>query len=113
VAVTPSSVAVAVLLIGAGVLAVVSVLGVALMPGVYNKLHYLAPVSVVGAGAIAAAIVVRELLNTRGIKALIVFGILAGLNPVLAHATARAARIREEGDWRIETSPRASKRGRT
>jgi multicomponent Na+:H+ antiporter subunit G len=64
------------------------------MQGTQNKLHFLAPVSVVGAGAIAVAVVVERLFDTRGVKALLVFGILAVLNPVLVHATSRATRAR-------------------
>jgi monovalent cation/proton antiporter MnhG/PhaG subunit len=104
-----TSVAVVVLLVIAGLTAVISVTGVALMPGTYNRLHYLAPVSVVGSAAVAVAVILREELNTRGIKVLIVFAVLAALNPLIIHATARAGRVRQHGDWR---QPEVKKGGR-
>ena len=104
-----SGVAVVVLLAVAVVTAVISVAGVAFMPGTFNKIHYLTPVSVGGSAAIAAAVIVREQLNTRGIKALIVLAILAALNPLIAHATIRAGRVRAHGDWRLDTPPKESK----
>lgn len=88
--------AVAALLVIAVTSAAVSVAGVAALPGVLNRLHYLVPVSTVGAGAVAVAVIVREQLNARGIKALLVLLMLAVLNPLLAHAVARAARARQE-----------------
>jgi multisubunit Na+/H+ antiporter MnhG subunit len=94
--------------------AVLSVLGVAVMRDAYDRLHYLAPVSLVGSLAVATAVVVKEALNARGIKALIVAAALAGLNPLLVHATARAARVRAHGDWRLgpghDGGPRQGKR---
>lgn len=95
-----SHIAIAVLLAVAAFTALLAVIGVAFMPGVHEQLHYLAPVSVIGAAAVAAAVIIQQILDTRGIKALLVFGMLAGLNPLLVHATSRAARVRDRGDWR-------------
>jgi multisubunit Na+/H+ antiporter MnhG subunit len=95
--VSPTHVIAAVLLVIAFASAVVSVVGVARMRGVQDQLHYLAPVSAVGGGAVALAVVVVDGLNTRGLKAVLVLAILAGLNPVLVHATARVARVRSSG----------------
>ena len=91
---SPRELVVGALLVVAGAAALLSVAGVALMPGTHNRLHYLAPVSVVGGAAVAGAVVVSESFNARGIKALTVFGLLLILNPLLVHATARAARAR-------------------
>jgi multisubunit Na+/H+ antiporter MnhG subunit len=99
-------VVVAVLLAVAAVAAVLSVAGVALMGDTYDRLHYLAPVSVLSSAAVAIAVLVEELFNTRGIKALLVFGVLAALNPLVSHATARAARVRRAGDWRLSAKER-------
>ena len=93
---------VAVLLVCAGVTSLISLLGVALMSGTRNRLHYLSPVSTIGAAAIAAGVVVEEAFDARGIKALLVFALITGLNPLLVHATACAARIRSSGDWRLD-----------
>lgn len=92
---TARQIAVAVLLSGAGLTAVLSVAGVALMQGAYNKMHFVAPLAAIGSAAVAAAVVTRELLDARGIKALLVFGMLAGVNAVVVHAIARAGRLRE------------------
>ena len=103
---TARAVAEGVLLVVATAAALLSVAGVAVMPGTHNRLHYLAPVAVVGGAAVAGAVVVAESFNARGIKALLVFGVLAGLNPLLAHATGRAARVHRSGDWRLDTRAR-------
>ena len=95
---SPRELVVDALLVVAGAAAVLSVAGVALMPGTHNRLHYLAPVSVVGGAAVAVAVVVAESFNARGIKALIVFVLVMTLNPLLVHATARAARARARTD---------------
>jgi multisubunit Na+/H+ antiporter MnhG subunit len=99
------------LLVCAGIAALISLAGVALMPGTHNRLHYLAPVSTIGAAAISAGVVLEEALDARGIKALLVLAVIAGLNPLLVHATARAARIRASGDWRLDRPTSKSSRG--
>lgn len=102
---TVQGVVAGVLLICTGGAALISVGGVALMPGTRNRLHYLAPVSTIGVTTIVAAVIVEEALDARGIKALLVLAVIAGLNPLLVHATARAARIRASGDWRLDRRP--------
>jgi len=47
-------------------------LGLLIMPGVFNKLHYLAPVTLVSTAAITAAILVHSGLSQNGIKSLLV-----------------------------------------
>jgi monovalent cation/proton antiporter MnhG/PhaG subunit len=100
--VSPRAVAVAVLLIvGVGV-ELACCLGVLVMRDAYDKLHYTAPATTVGSLAIALAVVVEESLSQAGIKALLVFGALLVANPVLTHATARAARVRQYGRWQSD-----------
>ena len=94
--------AIAVLLVlGVGV-ELACCVGVLVMRDAYDRLHYTAPATTVGALAIAAAIVLQESLSAAGVKALLVALALLVTNPVLTHATARAARIRELGEWRIQ-----------
>jgi multisubunit Na+/H+ antiporter MnhG subunit len=50
---------------------------------------------------VAVAVVVVEALDHQGIEAVLLALFLAVSQPVLTHATARAARIRQRGDWRI------------
>lgn len=102
---TPRALAVAVLLIlGVGV-ELVCCVGVLVMRDAYDKLHYTAPATTVGSLAIAAAVVVQESLSQAGVKALLVFVALLVTNPVLTHATARAARVRQLGAWRAGPEP--------
>jgi multisubunit Na+/H+ antiporter MnhG subunit len=77
----------------------ISTLGIATMRGLYARLHYLGPVSTIGSLALAVAVVAQEGLSVRGIKALLVAAVLVIFAPVVTHATARAARIREGETW--------------
>jgi multicomponent Na+:H+ antiporter subunit G len=94
-------VAVAVLLGVAGVSVVISCLGVLVMRDPLDRLHFTAPAGVLAPVAVAAAVLVEEPLSSAGIKAVIVALLLIVTTPVLSHATARAARIREHGRWRV------------
>jgi monovalent cation/proton antiporter MnhG/PhaG subunit len=96
---TPRAAAsVALLVLGVGI-ELACCIGVLVMRGVYDKLHYSAPATTLGAFAIAGAVVLRTSLVHFGIKALLVALALLVTNPVLSHATARAARIRRSGAW--------------
>jgi monovalent cation/proton antiporter MnhG/PhaG subunit len=91
---SPSSIAVAVLLaIGVGV-ELACCLGVLVMDDAHDKLHYIGPAAIIGPLAIAAAIVVRESFSQAGVKALLTAALLIVANPVLTHATGRALYIR-------------------
>jgi multisubunit Na+/H+ antiporter MnhG subunit len=79
-------------------------IGVLVMDGAYDKLHYLGPASIVGPLLVAAAVVVRESLSQAGIKALLTAGLLIVSSPVLTHATARALYIRQRDH--IDDAPR-------
>jgi multisubunit Na+/H+ antiporter MnhG subunit len=88
-----------VLLVGGGLLEVLSVLGLCVMRDVYDRAHY---VGLAGFGAllIAVAVVFRESFSLIGDKALLVGAILVLSGPVLVHTTIRSLLIRERGDWR-------------
>jgi monovalent cation/proton antiporter MnhG/PhaG subunit len=97
--VSPRTVAVAALLtVGVGV-ELACCLGVLLMRGVYDKLHFTGPATTIGSLAIALAVIVEESFSQAGLKALLIFLVLLIANPVLTHATARAARVRQFGTW--------------
>jgi monovalent cation/proton antiporter MnhG/PhaG subunit len=83
-----------------------SCLGVLLMRDPYDRLHYTAPAAALAPVLIAAAVVVEEGLSAAGIKAVLIAIVLVGTNPVLGHATARAARIREHGQWTVTEQER-------
>ncbi len=69
-------------------------LGLLFSRNLYDQIHYLAPGSVVGSIAFVAAVLVHEGLSQAGAKAIVIGILLVASNPVLSHATARAARIR-------------------
>jgi multisubunit Na+/H+ antiporter MnhG subunit len=94
-------VVVAVLLGVAGLSVVISCLGVLVMRDALDRLHFTAPAGVLAPVAVAVAVLVEEPLSSAGIKAVIVAMLLIVTTPVLSHATARAARIREHGRWRV------------
>jgi multicomponent Na+:H+ antiporter subunit G len=91
----------ALLVVGVGV-TLASCVGVLVMRDAYDRLHYTAPATTIAPLAIAAAIVLEERLSAAGVKALLVALALLVTNPVLTHATARAARIRQLGEWTVQ-----------
>jgi multicomponent Na+:H+ antiporter subunit G len=92
--------AVVYLLLGAGVACeVIACLGIVAMRNAYDRLHFAGPASL-GAVLIAGAIWAREGPSGIALKATLVAVFVFVAAPALAHATARAARISELGDWR-------------
>lgn len=75
-------------------------LGVAVMPDAYARLHYVTPAAVVAPVFVLLAIFVTEGLdeNTGETVVALVFMLFAA--PYLSHATIRAMRVRDRGDWR-------------
>jgi monovalent cation/proton antiporter MnhG/PhaG subunit len=92
--------AVVAVLLGAGAaMVLLSCLGMLAMREALDRLHFTAPASTLGPVLIAAAVLVEEPFSSAGIKAVIVALLIVVTTPVLSHATARAARIREHGRW--------------
>jgi multisubunit Na+/H+ antiporter MnhG subunit len=89
-------------------LAVVTVagaaLGVLLMRDAYQKLHFVTPAALVAPVLVALAVLVQMGLqeNTGETCLALLFMVIAG--PYLSHATMRAIRVREKGDWRSGTA---------
>lgn len=88
------------LVLGTGTL-VLSSIGVLAMRTVYDRLHYVGSAAV-GAALVCIAVTVRESFSLIGNKSLLIAFFLLVSGPVLTHATARAARIRERGSWSVE-----------
>ena len=85
-------------LVAAGVLGeLLCCLGLVLMRDVFDRLHYAMASTTVPPFLIAAAVVVEEDWTQPAINALVIAGALFVANPVLASATARAARSRRHG----------------
>jgi multicomponent Na+:H+ antiporter subunit G len=76
-------------------------LGVLVMRDPYQKLHFVTPAALVAPVLVALAVLVQMGLyeNTGETWLALLFMVIAG--PFLSHATIRAIRIREKGDWRL------------
>ncbi len=102
-----------ILLYASVAIALFSTIGVLVMSNLNEKLHYLAPPATLSVFMIATAIAIEEGWSQATAKAFFCAVALALLNPVLTHATARAARVREFGHWvsRPEESERERQAG--
>jgi monovalent cation/proton antiporter MnhG/PhaG subunit len=63
---------------------------------VYEQIHYLSPGSLIGAVFIPLALLVHDGFSQAASKGIVIAILLFAANPVLSHATARAARIRRQ-----------------
>jgi multicomponent Na+:H+ antiporter subunit G len=81
------------------VLNLIACLGVLVMRDTLDRLHFTGP-SLLGAICIAVAVVVKDSFSLVGDKAILIALFLIIASPIVTHATARAARIAELGDWR-------------
>lgn len=96
-----------ILLALAAVVVLASSAGILVMRDTYQRLHYVTPIAVVAPVIVALAVLVQSgWTENSGETWLGLLFMLAG-GPFLAHATIRAARIRETADWR----PRAGQAG--
>ncbi len=89
-------------LLGLAVVVVLSAsVGLLVMRDAYQKLHFVTPAALVAPALVALAIFVQMGLyeNTGETFLALLFMVIAG--PYLSHATVRAIRVREKGDWRL------------
>jgi multicomponent Na+:H+ antiporter subunit G len=77
-----------------------SSMGVLVMRGVYDKLHFVTPAALVAPILVMLAVLVHAGFSATSAETFLalLFMVIAG--PFLTHATVRAARVREKGDWR-------------
>ncbi len=88
-------------LLGLAVLTVAaSALGVAIMPDAYAKLHYVTPAAVMAPVLVALAVFITEGLDENTGETVVALVFMIAAAPFLSHATIRAIRVREAGDWR-------------
>lgn len=73
--------------------------GMVLSRDVYQRIQYTYPAATVGLVAVVVAIVIHKSMSQAGIKTLVIGLIVFWTNPVISHATARAARVRQFGNW--------------
>ena len=94
------NVAIAILLGAAVGSALLTAVGVWISRDSFDRMHFLAPSATIGAVAVALAILLRESISQIGVKSAIAAALLFLTNPILAHATARAERVRRRGGIR-------------
>jgi len=87
------------LAVGAGAALLPSV-GILVVRDFYERLHYMGPAGSLGVVAVVASLVLTDPLSSASIKVVIVGVLLVVSNSVLTHATARAGRIHQLGDWK-------------
>jgi monovalent cation/proton antiporter MnhG/PhaG subunit len=100
-------------LLGLAVLTVAAAaLGVAVMPDAYARLHYVTPAAIVAPALVTLAIFVREGLDENTGETVLALFFMIVAAPFLSHATIRAMRVRDHGDWRQpgEREPRVKER---
>jgi multisubunit Na+/H+ antiporter MnhG subunit len=85
-------------------------LGVLLMRDAYRKLHFVTPAALVAPVLVALAVLLQAGLceNTGETCLALLFLIIAG--PYLSHATMRAIRVRDKGDWRAGTDAQPARK---
>jgi multisubunit Na+/H+ antiporter MnhG subunit len=92
---TSAATSVVVMLTLALLVCALSSLGLLVMRGFYQKMHYLAPPAILATAAIAGAILLQEGLSSSAIKGGLVLLVMVISNPVLTFAAARANYLRE------------------
>jgi multicomponent Na+:H+ antiporter subunit G len=83
-----------------GAAALMSSIGILMVRDFYERLHYMGPAGSVGTVAIAGALLLKEPFTSAGMKVILVAVLLVISNSVLTHATARAGRVHQIGDWK-------------
>jgi multisubunit Na+/H+ antiporter MnhG subunit len=94
------------ILLGAAVaLTLASAVGVLAMHDVYQKVHFVTPLALIAPLLVGLAVLVASgwAVNSSLMWLALLF-VVAG-SPFLSHATIRAARIRDNGDWRAGAGP--------
>jgi multisubunit Na+/H+ antiporter MnhG subunit len=88
--------------LGLGVaVAFLSSVGVLAMRDAYQRLHYVTPMSLLAPVSIGVAILLQSGWSSRSAQTWLAIGFMAIASPFLSHATMRAMRVRETGDWRL------------
>ena len=78
-----------------------SAVGVAAMKDASARLHFVTPAAVVAPLLVALAVFVRQGLDQNTGETLVALFFMMAAGPYLSHATIRAIRVREHGDWRL------------
>ncbi len=94
-----ANIAIAVLLALCVLSTAICCLALILVKDVFNRMHYLAPVTSFSVLALLAAVALQNGWSQGTIKTILILLVLFLVNAVLTHATARAARVRQFGHW--------------
>jgi monovalent cation/proton antiporter MnhG/PhaG subunit len=96
-------------LVAAGVVGeLLCCVGLVIVRDVFDRIHFAMAATTVPPFLIAAAVIVEESWTQPGINALVIAVALFAINPALAVATARAARIRRFGS--VDATPAERRR---
>jgi multisubunit Na+/H+ antiporter MnhG subunit len=88
-------------LLGLAVAVVISAsIGVLVMRDPYQKLHFVTPAALIAPLLVTLAVLARAGLDENTGETCVALGFMVIAGPFLSHATVRAIRIREKGDWR-------------
>lgn len=88
-------------LLGLAVLTVAAAaVGVAVMPDAYTRLHYVTPAAVIAPVLVTLAIFVQQGLDENTGETIVALVFMVAAAPFLSHATIRAMRVHDQGDWR-------------
>jgi multisubunit Na+/H+ antiporter MnhG subunit len=89
-------------LLGLAVLLVLlSSAGILVMRDTYQKLHFLTPLALIAPLTVGLAVLVRSGWSENSSETWLAMLFVVAGSPFLTHATIRATRIREKGDWRL------------
>jgi multisubunit Na+/H+ antiporter MnhG subunit len=95
-------------LLGLAVVIVVTAsVGVLAMRDPAQKLHFVTPAALVAPVLVALAVLVRMGLDENTGETCVALLFMGIGGPYLSHATIRAIRIRDTGDWRLDRGRRA------
>ena len=95
----------------AAVIVITSSVGVLVMRDPYQKLHFVTPAALVAPALVALAVLVRAGLDENTGETCVALAFMGIAGPFLSHATVRAIRIRETGDWRLRQGGQAAAEG--
>lgn len=87
-------------LAGAVLVVAASSVGILVMRDAYQKVHFVTPISLVAPILVAVAVTLRAGWSEPTGQTSLAVAVVCVAGPVLSHATVRAARVRERGDWR-------------
>ncbi|HEX5189970.1 MAG TPA: monovalent cation/H(+) antiporter subunit G [Streptosporangiaceae bacterium] len=87
-------------LLGAAVLVVLGAsAGILLMRDVYQKVHYVTLAGLIAPVIVGVAILIQSGWSVNSMQTWLAIALMVIATPFLSHATIRAARIRQAGDW--------------